>query len=196
MIKPAFLVEGDLEQNFIQITCPGVPVQKIGCNGDSVTIEAIAKRVGTLGRLLHKRCSVLIVIFDREQRIETALQIETAFIAALKNEGIQVPVIVGIPDRDIESWILADPEAFAQSARITVPDFTIPIDGTKGKTQIKKLIGTGRSYVETIDGVRWLKSCRASEMKSKSHSFGRFAASLKDLSCWWLNDRQLGSPEN
>src|ERR1044072_2910006 len=104
MTRPAYLVEGDLEQKFIQNTCPGCKVQKINCNGDDVSLEAIAKRVGSLGRFAHTRHSPLIVIFDRERRDETSEQIEAKFREILTHEQIQVPIIVGIPDRDTESW--------------------------------------------------------------------------------------------
>lgn len=191
MTKPAFLVEGDLEQKFIQNTCPGAPVQKIGCNGDAVAIASIAKRVGTLGRLLHKRASVIVVVFDREQRAESSEQIEAQFRDALIDEGIEVPVIVGVPDRDIENWILADFESFIGCARITTENLEEVYEGLKGKTQIKKLLGPGRSYVETIDGVSWLKSCRPSVMKEHSDSFRRFANALASLPCWWLSQPHL-----
>jgi len=55
-----------------------------------------------LGRLLHKRHSVLVVVFDREGRTESSENIKLVFIQILKAEGIQIPVIIGIPDRDIE----------------------------------------------------------------------------------------------
>ena len=62
MKRPAFLVEGHLEQRFVQAVCPGSSVLRLNCNGDKVAIEAVAKRVGTLGRRVHKKCSVLGVV--------------------------------------------------------------------------------------------------------------------------------------
>jgi len=191
MTKPAFIVEGDLEQKFIQLVCSGCPVRKINCNGDSVKIELIAKRVGTLGRLLHKRHSPIIVVFDREQRTETIDEIENIFRESLRPELIEVPVIIGIPDRDIENWILADIEIFAEKSGAERELFPPNYEGEKGKTIIKKYIGRNRSYVETIDGVKWLKACRPSIMRSKSLSFNKFSQALDDISCWWLKEQHF-----
>lgn len=193
MSNPGFLVEGDLEQKFIQNICPKSPVRKINCNGDDVSIEAIARRVGTLGRLLQKRWRPLIVVFDREQRYASGTEIETQFREALDREDLKVPIIVGIPDRDTETWILADPERFALSAGIQISAISQAYEGKKGKTEIKKLLHGRRGYVETIDGVSWLKQARPVTMKRNSPSFAHFAAALDDLRCWWLQEEHLVS---
>jgi len=83
MTKPAFIVEGHLEQAFVQMICDGSPVRRIGCNGTDVKIEAVAKHVATHARLLQRRFDPLIVVFDRERRLQTCTEIE----AALKAEG-------------------------------------------------------------------------------------------------------------
>lgn len=189
MTKPAYLVEGDLEQKFIQNICPGCPVKKIGCNGESASVEAIAARVGTLGRLLHKRYAPLIVIFDRERRDISVDELEKSFLSELLKEKIDVPVIVGIPDRNIEAWILADYEMFLQSAKLNPSSQLFTFEGKNGKSVIKQTLGFGRSYVETIDGVAWLKSARPSIMLRNSPSFSRLYNALSKLECWWL--RQL-----
>ena len=189
--KPAFLVEGSLEQKFIQQICPNCPVQKINCNGEDVCLDSIAKRVGTLGRLLHKRFSPIIVIFDREMRKETSDQLRDQFKKAIAHEKIQVPIIVGIPDRDIEAWILSDFEFFAQAAGIDRELLTPSYEGQKGKTVIRGLIGAKRKYIETVDGVTWLKSCRATVMAQNSQSFQNLFRGLRRISCWWLDQQDL-----
>jgi hypothetical protein len=192
MNKPAYLVEGHLEQKFIQNICPGCPVRKINCNGDDTNIEAIAKRVGTLGRLLHKRYSPLVIVFDREGREKSSEELEKAFKEILAQEKIDVPVIVGIPDRDIEAWILADYEMFTQSAGLgTITPFST-FEGRKGKSVIKQALCYGKSYVETIDGVAWLKAARAAVMKEHSPSFKRLLTALFELDCWWLRELEFG----
>ena len=115
MKRPAFLVEGDLEQLFIQLVCPGQPVRKINCNGDKVLLTEIAKRVGTLARLLHKRHDPIIVVLDREKREQSSIEMENELLGHLKNEDIHSDVIIGVPDREIENWILADYESFCKS---------------------------------------------------------------------------------
>ena len=187
MNKPAFLVEGDLEQRFIQANCKNCPVQKINCNGKAVSLEAIAKRVGTLARLMEKRHSpsVIIVIFDREHRSQTSEEIENSFLNLLKSECVGTKVVVGVPDRTIESWILADVERFAASAGVCIADAVIA-EGKNGKNVLRGLLG-GRAYSEPIHGVAWLKSARASILSTQSASFRRFATLLRDIECWWLN---------
>lgn len=184
-------MEGDLEQKFIQNVCPGAPVRKINCNGDDTRLEAIAKRVGTLARLVPKRCSLLVVVFDREGRIESSADMEMRFRELLKNEGLDTPVIVGIPDRNIESWILGDLLQFALSAELKSAPPDISFEGKCGKLSIKKLLENGTRYVETIDGVRWLKSARPDVIQLHSPSFKRFAVALKALECWWLKELHL-----
>lgn len=192
MNKPAYLVEGDLEQDFIQTICPGCPVRKINCNGDNVNLEAISKRVGTLGRLLHKRHSPIIVVFDRESRIETCEEIEVRFLDLLRAENIQVPVVIGVPDRDIESWLLSDYEMFISSAKLTREAPPSSFEGKSGKAAINKCqLGHGGAYVPTIHGVAWLKAARPGVMRQRSPSFERFAASLSELECWWLQQQAL-----
>lgn len=189
--KPAYLVEGNMEQKFIQSVCPNAAVQRINCNGDSVCLESIAKRVGSLGRLLHKRYSPLIVIFDRERRQETVTEIREEFLKHLSKEGIDTQVIVGIPDRDIENWILADYATFADAAKIDAELIPQSFEGEKGKSIIKKLNQSDQPYVETVHGVTWLKSCRPDIMRKNSPSFAEFADALNDLSCWWLDQKHL-----
>ena len=191
MTRVAFLVEGDLEQRFFQNVCPTSPVRKINCNGEDVSIEAIAKRIGTLGRLLQKRYSPVVVVFDRERRTKSCEDIEAEFRKALTHEDINVPIIVGIPDRDTENWILADPESFARCVEIERSRIPLALEGTKGKTEIKKLLPPKKTYVETIDGVTWLKKARPTVMRENSPSFARFADALKDIQCWWLQEGHL-----
>ena len=192
MSKPAFLVEGDLEQMFVQNVCPKVPVQKIGLNGESVSLAAIAKRVGTLGRLLQKKgYRPLVIVFDRERRSVTCQEIEEDLRTHLVAEDITTELIIGIPDRDIENWILADHEMFATCTGANSSDCEGPFEGAKGKAKIRELLPKGGSYVETIEGVAWLKKCRPRQMAARSASFSRFAEALRGLGCWWLQPASL-----
>ena len=191
MIKPAFLVEGDLEQKFIQSVCPGSPVQKINCNGDRVEISAIAKRVGTLGRLLQKRFRPLIVVFDREKRNLSCDEIELELRECLKSEDLNVETLIGIPDREIENWILADFETFIHCSGCDEELNFEAFEGTSGKSKIKSMLPSGKAYVETVEGVAWLKQCRAKKLAERSPSFAKLATILQPLQCWWLDDIKL-----
>lgn len=189
--RPAFLVEGHFEQAFIQNACPGAPVRRIGCNGDDVSIAALAKRVGTHARLLQRKYDPLVVIFDRERREESAQQLERALLEALQLEGISATILIGIPDRDIEVWLLADPEVFRECAQLPSEVGCKPCEGYKGKAAIKQLLGSGRTYIESIDGPQWLKKARATEIRKNSPSFARLFKTLSKLDCWWLKQSSL-----
>jgi hypothetical protein len=182
-----------LEQEFIRNVCAGAPVRKIGCNGDDVSIAAIARRVGTQGRLLQKRHDPLVVIFDREGRSETSQELEQSLLNALADEGLTGTVIVGVPDRDIEVWMLADSEIFRASAAIAPEVEVAACEGQKAKAKIKHMLwGRGkRPYVETVDGPLWLKKARPSRIASQSPSFARLSAALDQLECWWLQQQPL-----
>ncbi len=183
-MNPAYLVEGHLEQKFIQTVCPGHRVQRINCNGESVNLSQIAKRVGSLGRLLKSKHDLLIIIFDREQRSETSEEIEREFIKHLKDENLETNVIVAVPDRHIENWILADFETFkAISNTSKSPE---EFEGCSGKSKIKSFLPPGKPYIETINGVAWLKACRPVEIAKNSVSFSRLLTAPSALDCWWF----------
>lgn len=191
MNTPAFLVEGIMEQKFIQSVCPGAPVRTIGCNGSSVKLDVIAKRVGTLARLFKGKYSPIVVIFDREDREEESQVIESIIRSMLEGENIDGAVVVGVPDRNIEEWILADLEMFSKSSGIECEQVPTTGEGFNCKSKIKKHLGGGRPYVETIHGVQWLKAARPHIMRDNSPSFSRLFSALGPLDCWWLKKDEL-----
>jgi hypothetical protein len=184
MANPAFIVEGHLEQDFIQNACPGSQVRRLECNGDSVAIAAISKRAASLIRLLEKRNAPIVVIFDRERRHETVLELELKLREALKVEGVVCDVAIGIPDRDIETWMLADHETLAQYLNQKIDPFEC-VDGVNGKGKLKQLFAP-KNYSETLDGPILLKKCCSSRIKAVSTSFARLCDQLQNLDCWWL----------
>ena len=179
-----------MEQAFIQNVCPGAPVRKLNCNGIDVSIEAIAKRVGTLGRLLHRHLDLLVVIFDRERRTQTSEELEQLLAQALQAEELTCGVIIGVPDRDIEVWMVADCHVFKECAAIHANVEVSPCEGRKGKSRIKYL-RNGRSYIETVDGPTWLKKARPAEIAKNSESFRRLYDALQRIDCWWLQATPL-----
>jgi hypothetical protein len=188
----AFIVEGDLEKNFIQSVCPNKVVVKIGCNGDKVAISEIGKRVASQARLLQKRHQLIIVIFDREERTESVNQLNKALRCYLENQDVQVLLAIGIADREIENWILADYEAFAISAGLNIKNVeSKDFEGKCGKAIVKRLIKGRISYHEKIHGAEWLKKCDSSKIRANSQSFRSLCSELEMLNCWWLNRNNL-----
>ena len=186
MTKPAFIVEGHLEQDFVQAICAGSPVRKIGCNGTDVKIEVVAKHVATHARLLQRKCDPIIVVFDRERRTETCEWLEEALKAELQKQNVTARIIVGIPDRDIESWILADFETFANTVGLDPNVSDKSFDGKKCKGKVKELVAGKLHYNEIIHGVEWLKNAKPYKMKDTSQSFLKFYEALSGLGCRWL----------
>ena len=189
--KPAFLVEGVLEQKFVQATCPSAPVRRIGCNGDDVAIEAIAERVGTQARLLQRKYNPIVVVFDREGRDVSCDDIRARLLELLKTEGLTGDIVVGIPDRDIETWILADFERFLEAAGVQPEMVLDSFEGIKGKSRIRAFLKDGRPYVETVQGVAWLKNSRPAILRKTNRSFSKLFDELVALDCWWLQQSEL-----
>jgi hypothetical protein len=186
MTKPAFIVEGHLEQDFVQAICPGSPVRKIGCNGCDVKIEAVAKHVATHARLLQRKCDPIVVVFDREQRTESCDYLESTLKSELQKQNVTARIIVGIPDRDIESWILSDYQTFASVIGLDPSASIKDFEGKKCKARIKELIAGKLHYNEIIHGVVWLKNAKPYNMKLSSQSFSKFYESMSGLGCRWL----------
>ncbi len=182
MSKAAFLVEGELEKKFVEKIYPNHPVQKIGCNGDEVCIEAISKHIATKCRLYNNRYYPIIIIFDREDRTASISELKRDLLTQLSIEGINDTFIVGISNRMVENWILADEEIVKQYTNTKKP-FLNTFEGLDGKKEIKKFLPT---YHETTDGVELLLKCRASIIKNKSISFTEFFNDLPDNNCYWL----------
>lgn len=183
MSNPAFLVDGQLEQRFIQNVCPKAPVRILNCNGDKVSSSAIVKRIATHYRLLIKRYTPIIIVIDRESRSNTANEFKNEIIKLLADENILDNYFLGVADRMIENWILADKLNISQYTKIdisSIPD----AEGEHGKGFIKKFI---IDYHETTIGVELLKKSNPMRMLG-SESFKEFYTSIKNsVNCWWLN---------
>ena len=131
------------------------------------------------------------MIFDREGRDATVTDIKTALLGLLKAEGIETDTILGVPDRMLENWILADFETFCRLANVERTLFNPATEGTAGAAALKKLLPTGVPYVKTIHGVEWFIASNPEVMKQNSASFRQFGDEMKPLSCRWLSQGRL-----
>jgi hypothetical protein len=184
MNKAAFLVDGHLEQKFIQRTCSSRPVRRINCNGRNVATSAVAKRIATQCRLLGNRHYPIIVIIDREDRPETSRKISSQLLSYLKEEGIIDTIIIGVADRMIENWILADADIVNhhESCKKATPCYS---EGCNGKNVLERCLD---HYHETTIGVELLLNCRVSRIKENSQSFSDFFNQLPGNDCSWLKN--------
>ncbi len=122
----------------IQTLCPGQRVQRIGLNGD-VSIKAIAERLASLIYLLGNRHYPIVIVIGREKRIETSEEIKEALRVELNNLGVVNQVIIGVSDRIIENWILADWDSFKKNPTLQFQDVLILSRGKKVKDKSKGL---------------------------------------------------------
>jgi len=185
MSNPAFFVDGITEQRAIQKICPGVKINTTQCNGKSVTIPTIAKRLSSLIKLLNNRHYPIIIIIDREDRKESSEEIKNLLENELLEINIGVPFFVGVCDRMIENWMLADVQNLQKySSKTVIPPSNY--DSLHGKSTIKKIIP---SYHETTDGVKILSSCCSRKLYRNSPSFKLFAETIKgQIECHWLEN--------
>jgi hypothetical protein len=173
----AFLVDGITEQRFIQRICPNRPVRVTGLNGKSVRTDALAKRLASLIRLWNGRYYPIVIVVDRECREEAAADFGASLQSCLRVEGVTDQIVVGVADRMIENWMIADPAVWPAHQ---LPDH---VDGCSGVNVVK---GYMSSYDKAASGPVLLYRSRASEIKQRSPSFAALAEQLEGVDCHWL----------
>ena len=182
MSNPAFIVDGFTEKLIIQKICPGQPISRTDLNGRDVSIQAIAKKIASLIRLFNNRNYPIIVLIDKEERdmstVEIIEELETQII---ENGIIDCDLRIGVADRMIENWIIADWDCL-NSKKKNKPNIT---EGLNGASVIKKIKG---SYGKTTDGVDLFLSANQNVMYENSESFKLFVDKLEGVGCEYLND--------
>lgn len=186
MSNPAFLIDGFTEKLILENICPNTKINRINCNGNSVSMCAMAKRICTLIRLLNNKYYPIFVIIDREDREASASQIVEDLGNEIKKVGIKDDVRIGVCDRMIENWTLADWDSFKHSTGID-ETMTKPFhfEGTQGKTQIKKYYP---NYQETTDGVEFFLKANPVIIFENSNSFKMLISKVRDINCIWVNN--------
>jgi hypothetical protein len=172
-----------MEQMFVQHICPAAKVQLINCNGDDVQLGAIANRLASLIRLLKQRWTPIVIIIDREERSDAASAVAKTLLDLLRARQIQDEIILGVADRNMETWILADKTVLTKLRPKLDPK---SYEGEDGKRVLKEWL---KPYHETVQGVDLLKQCSPARM-SRSASFrtffGELSAHSKVRTCWWI----------
>lgn len=180
MINPCFIVDGQMEQMIINHFCPDKPVRLLNCNGKDVSIEAAAKKASSLIRLM-KRNYPVILIFDREKRVESSEEIARKLFDEIQKCGVNnVEVIIGVPDKMMENWMLADIKSI--NSHFDLHENQQNFEGTGGKSKIKQLVNP-KTYSETHDGPELAKRCDLLTVYSNSVSFHCFFEKVKKLCC-------------
>jgi hypothetical protein len=185
--KVAFVVEGELEKDFLQKQCATKTViRKIPSNGENVAIERLASMIKAILDTLDNPTRVFVIL-DRERRQAAAEELEATLLNEIVSRGIALPISVHIADRMVENWIIADPEALASEQLVI--DATEGTEGVGGKGKLKKAFrDQNQTYSERVDGVRLLERSVASVIATNSPSFSRLYASMQAaaLPCAWI----------
>lgn len=180
MMNPAFIVDGFTERNIIQNICPGAPIRRTDLNGKDVSIEAMAKKIASLIRVLNNRHYPVIILVDKESRDMSCKEMIVKLEESIKKEGINnLDLRVGVADRMLENWILADWDKL--KSKKAKPFNTDCINGC-GK--LKEVIG---SYGKTTDCVDMFLNADIKKMYKNSPSFKVFADKIADINCDYIN---------
>lgn len=173
-----YLVDGITEQRFIQLVCKNVSVKLTNLNGKSVATSALAKRIASLIRIWKGRYHPIIIVVDREKRQESAEEFAADLLAKIRLEQIEDVLIVGVADRMIENWMIADPSLW--------PGQNIPpnVDGTAGASIVKGYLDG--SYDKVANGPQLLLRSRPKEISKRSPSFAALRTQLDQVNCHWL----------
>lgn len=185
MSRPAFIVDGYQEKKIVQQLCPNAPIRLLNRNGRDVELHAAAKRVVSLIRLLGNRYYPFVIIFDREERKESSSRVAEVLRELILSEGIVDDLVIGVPDRMIENWLLADWATVQSLGKLKTPKSQI-FEGCNGKAAIKKLLPKGNTYQETVQGVEWFSAVNVNALFRNSSSFYHFVNELEHLDCLWL----------
>lgn len=189
MMNPAFIIDGFTERNILQNICPGAPIRRTDLNGKNVSIEAMGKKIASLIRVLNNRHYPIIILVDKESRNISCKEMIKKLETSIKNEGIEnIDFRVGVADRMLENWILADWEKLR--CKMKKPSNT---DNINGCAKLKEAIG---SYGKTTDCVEMFLNADVSNIYKHSVSFKIFADKIADINCEYLNKLEITARNN
>lgn len=184
-MNPAFIVDGFTELNILRQLCPNQPIKR-SINGKDVSLKRAAEEIVAIIRVLNNRNYPIVILIDKEKRSDdfkkVAADLKHEIVELLTKKSIVADIRIGVADRMIENWILADADALDNP-----PEMPTETDGISGKTWMKKLKPT---YSETADGPEWFMKADARKIYAQSPSFRHFVDQLRDLDCFYLNFNQ------
>jgi hypothetical protein len=131
---------------------------------------------------MNNRYYPIVILTDREKRndafLTVAAELNREILEQLASKKLTADIRIGVADRMIENWILADANALGNHAEIPAET-----DGFGGKGLMKRIMPT---YSETVDGPDLFFKADASKMYENSPSFKHFVNQLEDLNCPYL----------
>ena len=181
-MNPAFIVDGFTELTIIQKLCPNQPIKR-SINGKDVSLKRTAAEIVTIIRVLNNRNYPIVILTDREKRADdfltVAAELKREVVEQLATKNMTADIRIGVADRMIENWLLADADALGNPSEI--PTET---DGLGGKGLMRKIMPT---YSETVDGPALFFKADPAKIYENSPSFKHFVDQLEDLNCPYLD---------
>ena len=118
-------------------------------------------------RILNNRNYPIVILTDREKRsddfVKFADDLKTEIVSELAKKGISLDIRVGVADRMIENWILADADVLGNP-----PQLPTKTDGLVGKSWMKNI---QPRYSETTDGPSLFLKADAQKIYAQSPIF-------------------------
>lgn len=176
-------VEGDMERNALKKRL-GIKARKIGINGNMVQMSAIARNLST-DLMSFPKDSRVVIVFDRETRSQSCEELASNLMDLLKCDFPEMEFCIGIPDRDMESWLFADRDLISKHFKKRVGR-RARFEGEVGVHAVKKHIGTG-CYDKMTDGVAILMKSNWATISANSASARRFPIKHFIPGCDWLS---------
>lgn len=176
------LVEGHLETHFVNSSYANAIVQRPFPNGDDVDLDLIIESINDQLETVGGDISKVVIMMDREGRDQSAKDIASHVGDGVSKANPNRSIYVGVSDREIENWILADEELMASS--FSLKSYKYKYEGNKGKSILRDI--SGGVDLGYRDKAKILKSCVASRVASNSSSFEQFQSSF-DFEWWWIS---------
>jgi hypothetical protein len=188
LTKLAFIVEGRSEQKIVQKICPDSKALLLDCNGSHVKTSAIAKKIGTLYRIMNNRYFPIIVVFDREKRDASCEEIIEQLEQDLEKLDLDKNQFrIGVADRKLESWMLYGIDRDGNINTACTTSKNSEFEGTTASGEIRiRLKKNDLKYHKTTLGVEIFASLEANKLRLLSPSFNSFAEKIEPH-CKWIN---------
>ena len=182
MSRPMFLVDGKTEQFILSKICNDAKLRVIDCNGNGVSITAIAEKIRTLIRLDKFRSAPYIIVIDKEDRSDDIKKIRKELCSKITygKDFTNIDVRIGIADRMFENWLIAGVDELFQKLKIGEKDI-------EGCNAIKKIKNIDRNYNKIANGYLYFQKIDLNLACQRSRSFRSFFNEIKDLQCDFLS---------
>lgn len=174
MERIAALVEGHTEAHFIKLSYGNSIVQRPFPNGRDVSIDIIVESIVDAMETIGGNINHIIILLDREGRAVSWREIFSHVLEKSTEIFAGRNIYMGLTDRHIENWILADESFIAD--KFAIESYSYAGDGTYGKSILESICGnTLRGPVDKAMMLKAISSIRGGE---KSPSLEAFRSSI------------------